>query len=127
MDLDYMAYQLQYDSTHGKFIGTVSVERRADESEFLLIDGNPVQVFRCKNPSDIPWGKAGATYVCESTGIFTSREKASAHLAGGASKVVISAPPKDDTPMCAAPPIEALSTRRLASTGRLSSQVCHGR
>jgi glyceraldehyde 3-phosphate dehydrogenase len=64
-----------------------------------VIDGNVVQVFQSKAPSEIPWGKSGAFYVCESTGVFCDGPKASQHLAGGAKKVIISAPPKDDTPM----------------------------
>jgi len=94
MDVDYMVYQLKYDSVHGKFKGTVeNVDGK------LIINGEHVAVFNAKSPKDIPWGSVGADYVCESTGVFTSSEAASQHLAGGAKKVVISAPPKDDTPM----------------------------
>lgn len=94
MDIDYMVYQFKYDSVHGSWKGTVE---NVDGN--LVINGQVVQVSHEKNPSDIPWGKAGADYVCESTGVFTTSEKASAHLQGGAKKVVISAPPKDTTPM----------------------------
>ena len=94
MDLDYMVYLFKHDSTHGKYTGVV--ERNGDT---LVIDGVTIQVFAEKNPADIPWGSAGADYVCESTGVFTTAEKASAHLQGGCKKVIISAPPKDDTPM----------------------------
>jgi len=94
MDIDYMVYQFKYDSVHGSWNGTVE---NVDGN--LVINGQVVQVSHERNPSDIPWGKAGADYVCESTGVFTSSEKAGEHLKGGAKKVVISAPPKDSTPM----------------------------
>lgn len=94
MDIEYMAYLFKYDSTHGKYKGTVEVAENK-----LIIDGKAVQVFACRDPSEIPWGSANAHYVCESTGVFTTSEKASLHIAGGCKKVVISAPPKDSTPM----------------------------
>jgi glyceraldehyde 3-phosphate dehydrogenase len=95
MDLEYMVYQFKYDSTHGRFKGTV--EAKGDK---LVIDGKEVAVFSEKDPANIPWGTAGADYICESTGVFTTTPKASAHLKGGAQKVVISAPAKDkETPM----------------------------
>jgi len=94
MDIDYMVYLFKHDSTHGKYKGTVECKGTS-----LFIDGNEIQVFSEKNPENIPWGSAGADYVCESTGVFTTSEKASAHLKGGCKKVIISAPPKDDTPM----------------------------
>jgi len=94
MDLDYMVYLLKYDSVHGQYPGTVEAK-----DGNLVIDGHVVHVFQEKDPEKIPWGKAGAHYVCESTGVFDTAPKASAHLKGGAKKVVISAPPKDSTPM----------------------------
>lgn len=94
MDLDYMVYLFKHDSTHGKYAGTV--ERKGDD---LVIDGHVIKIYGEKSPNDIPWGTAGAEYVCESTGVFTTKEKAGLHLAGGCKKVIISAPPKDDTPM----------------------------
>jgi len=89
-DLEYMAYQFKYDSTHGKYPGEVGT---ADGK--LMIDGKPVTVFKERNPADIPWGSAGADYVVESTGIFKTIETASAHLKGGAKRVIISAPSAD--------------------------------
>lgn len=94
MDVDYMVYQFKYDSVHGQWPGTVK-----SEGNNLVIDGVKIQVFSERDPASIPWGKAGATIVCESTGVFTKSETAGKHLDGGAKKVIISAPPKDDTPM----------------------------
>ncbi|CDJ57266.1 glyceraldehyde-3-phosphate dehydrogenase, putative [Eimeria maxima] len=94
MDVQYMAYQLKYDSVHGKYPGEVSVK-----DGNLVVNGKTINVFAEKEPSAIPWGKVGAHYVCESTGVFTNKEKAGLHIGGGAKKVIISAPPKDDTPM----------------------------
>lgn len=88
--LDYMVYMFQYDSTHGRFKGTVSAQDGC-----LVVNGNKIQVFSERDPTAIPWGKAGAEYVVESTGVFTTIEKAGAHLAGGAKKVIISAPSAD--------------------------------
>ncbi|OQS01975.1 triosephosphate isomerase/glyceraldehyde-3-phosphate dehydrogenase, partial [Thraustotheca clavata] len=94
MDLDYMVYLFKYDSTHGGYKGTVVAE-----DGNLVIDGHVVRVFSERNPNEIPWGEAGADYVCESTGAFTTTEKASLQLQGDCKKVVISAPPKDSTPI----------------------------
>lgn len=94
MDIEYMVYLFKYDSVHGKYPGEV---KAVDGN--LVVDGLVIQKFQSKDPSEIPWGSAGADYVCESTGVFTTGEKAGAHLKGGCKKVIISAPPKDDTPM----------------------------
>jgi glyceraldehyde 3-phosphate dehydrogenase len=95
MALDYMVYQLKYDSVHGQFKGEVSFN-----DDGLVINGVAVKVFRERNPDAIDWSGAGAEYVCESTGLFCQHEKASLHLKGGARKVVISAPRKSpETPM----------------------------
>jgi len=91
--VDYMSYMLKYDSTHGRFPGSVSYS-----GESLTVDGSPVQVTGEKDPSAIPWGKAGADFVVESTGVFTALDKAGLHMKGGAKKVVISAP-SGDAPM----------------------------
>merc|ERR1711963_1062109 len=90
IDLKYMVYMFRYDSTHGQYKG--SIELKDDK---LVVDGNEIAIFNEKDPSAIPWGKAGAEYIVESTGVFTTTEKASAHLKGGAKKVVISAPSAD--------------------------------
>jgi len=91
-DVEYAAYLFKYDSTHGVYAGTVTANK--DES-ILEIDGLKVKFFAIKDPKDVPWGASGADIVCESTGIFTTIEKANQHIAGGAKKVIISAPSAD--------------------------------
>jgi len=88
--LDYMVYMFKYDSTHGRFKGEVS-----HDDKCLIVNGQSIQVFMEKDPTQIPWGKTGAHYVVESTGVFTTIDKCNAHLAGGAKKVIISAPSAD--------------------------------
>jgi len=98
MDVEYMQYLLKYDSVHKSFNGTVTVKKEGG-AEFLVVNGLPIRVFHEKDPGSIGWGAVGATYVCESTGVFTTQEKAALHLKGGCKKVIISAPPKDSVPM----------------------------
>ncbi|KAG0744732.1 hypothetical protein G6F57_006955 [Rhizopus arrhizus] len=88
--LEYMVYMFKYDSVHGRFNGTVE-----QKDGKLVVNGNEITVTAERDPSQIPWGQAGATYVVESTGVFTTIEGASAHLKGGAEKVIISAPSAD--------------------------------
>jgi len=90
IDLDYMVYMFKYDSTHGQYKGDV-----AAVDGKLVVDGNVITVFSERDPAAIPWGSVGATYVVESTGVFTTLEKAGAHHKGGAEKIVISAPSAD--------------------------------
>ncbi|KAI8368646.1 glyceraldehyde-3-phosphate dehydrogenase 3 [Choanephora cucurbitarum] len=90
IDLDYMVYMFKYDSTHGRFQGTVEAKDGK-----LVVNGNPIAVYAERDPSQIPWGENGADYVVESTGVFTTKDAASAHLKGGAKKVIISAPSAD--------------------------------
>ena len=94
IDVDYMAYMLKYDSTHGRFNGTVEV---VDGS--LVVNGQTIRVTAERNPADLKWSEVGAEYVVESTGLFLTKEKAQGHIDAGAKKVVMSAPSKDDTPM----------------------------
>lgn len=93
LDADYMAYMLKYDSTHGRFNGTVEVD-----GNHLIVNGKKIRVTSEPDPAKIAWGDVGADYVIESTGLFTSSDKAKAHIQAGAKKVVISAPAKDETP-----------------------------
>lgn len=94
IDLDYMVYMVKYDSMHGHFDGEVTAEDGK-----LVVNGRKIEVYAEKEPSMIPWGQINAEYVVESTGVFCTTEKASAHLQAGAKKVVISAPAKDkETP-----------------------------
>ena len=94
IDVDYIAYMLKYDSTHGRFNGTVAVE-----DGNLVVNGKSIRVTSERNPADLKWGDIGAEYVVESTGLFLTDEKARAHIEAGAKKVVMSAPSKDATPM----------------------------
>ncbi|OLY83747.1 Glyceraldehyde-3-phosphate dehydrogenase [Smittium mucronatum] len=91
MDPEYMLYMFTYDTTHGIFKG----EAKLNEKKHLVINGKEISVFAERDPASIPWGSVGADYVIESTGVFTTTEKASAHLKGGAKKVIISAPSAD--------------------------------
>lgn len=94
INVDYMVYMLKYDTAHGK----LGCDIRS-ENGMLYVDGRAINIFSEKDPQNIPWSTVGAEYIVESTGVFCTSEKASAHLKGGAKKVVISAPAKDsETP-----------------------------
>lgn len=93
IDAEYMAYMLTYDSTHGAFKGTVSVEGKD-----LVVNGKRIRVTSERDPANLAWADIGAEYIVESTGLFLDKEKASLHIKAGAKKVIISAPAKDDTP-----------------------------
>jgi glyceraldehyde 3-phosphate dehydrogenase len=90
-DAETNAHLTQYDTAHGKFPGTVSAE-----GGDLIVNGDRIKVYAVRNPADIPWGSHGVDVVLECTGLFTSKAKASAHIAGGAKKVIISAPGDKD-------------------------------
>jgi glyceraldehyde 3-phosphate dehydrogenase len=94
LEPDYLAYMLQYDSVHGRFKGTVSVEGNT-----LIVNGKKIRLTQERDPANLKWNEVGADIVIESTGLFLDKEGAGKHLTAGAKKVVISAPSKDDTPM----------------------------
>ncbi|MEO1001628.1 MAG: type I glyceraldehyde-3-phosphate dehydrogenase [Cyanobacteria bacterium J06638_7] len=94
IDVQYLAYMLRYDSTHGRFGGDVAVENGQ-----LVVNGSPIRITSERDPANLDWASVGATYVLECTGFFLSAESAGAHLSAGARRVVMSAPSKDATPM----------------------------
>ena len=94
LEPDYLAYMLQYDSVHGRFKGTVSVEGNT-----LIVNGKPIRLTAIKDPAELQWGEVGADVVIEATGLFLDKAGAQKHLDAGAKKVILSAPSKDDTPM----------------------------
>lgn len=94
LDAEYMAYMLKYDSTHGRFNGTVVVE-----NGHLVVNGKTIRVSAERDPANLSWDKIGADVVVEATGLFLDDASARKHILAGAKKVVLSAPSKDDTPM----------------------------
>ena len=94
LEPEYLAYMLQYDSVHGRFKGEVSVEGNT-----LIVNGKKIRLTQERDPAALKWNEVGATVVIESTGLFLDKAGAEKHIAAGASKVIISAPSKDDTPM----------------------------
>ena len=98
-DAKYFAYQLRYDSVHGKFEGSITTEKSAGaaEDDVIVVNGNKTKcIMATKEPSQLPWKDLGVEYVVESTGLFTDSEKAKGHLSAGAKKVIISAPAKGE-------------------------------
>ena len=94
IDVEYLAYMLRYDSTHGRFQGEVAVENGQ-----LVVNGKAIRITAERDPNNLKWGDVGADYVLESTGFFLTDESARAHINAGAKRVVMSAPSKDDTPI----------------------------
>ncbi|CAJ0992373.1 glyceraldehyde-3-phosphate dehydrogenase [Sodalis praecaptivus] len=94
LDADYMAYMLKYDSTHGRFNGTVAVE-----NGHLVVNGKTIRCTSEKDPANLKWGEVGVDVVAEATGIFLTDETARKHITAGAKKVVLTGPSKDNTPM----------------------------
>jgi len=86
-NVEHNAHLTRYDTTHGKFPGTVEVD-----GDYMIVNGDRIRVYAQRNPAELPWGELGVDVVLECTGFFTTKEKASAHLKGGAKKVIISAP-----------------------------------
>ena len=99
-DADYFAYQIKYDSIHGRFkhkVETKKSDASKEEADILVVNGHEIKCLAAtREPKDLPWGKIGAEYVIESTGLFTEDVKAKGHLDAGAKKVIISAPAKGD-------------------------------
>ncbi len=93
IDVDYMAYMLKYDSTHGRFNGDVAVD-----GGMLVVNGKKIRVTAERDPANLKWGEIGAEYIVESTGLFLEKDKAALHIKAGAKRVIMSAPAKDDTP-----------------------------
>jgi glyceraldehyde 3-phosphate dehydrogenase len=101
-DAKYFAYQMKYDSIHGKFKGTLATEKSpgAEEDDILIVNGDKIKcILATKEPSQLPWKELGVDYVIEATGLFTQYEKAKGHLDAGAKKVIISAPAKGGAKM----------------------------
>ena len=94
LEPDYLAYMLQFDSVHGRFKGTVSVDGTT-----LVVNGKPIRLTAVKDPAELKWNEVGADVVIDCTGLFLTKDTAQKHLTAGAKKVVLSAPSKDDTPM----------------------------
>jgi glyceraldehyde 3-phosphate dehydrogenase len=90
IDPDYMVYMATYDTMHGRFNADVKAEKDA-----IVVNGKKIAVYACMDANEIPWKDCGAEYIVESTGVYTTMDKAKAHFTGGAKKVVISAPSKD--------------------------------
>ena len=94
INAEYMAYMMKYDSVHGRFSGDIQIE-----GNDLIVNGKKIRVTSERDPNNLKWNEVGADYIVESTGLFLSKDTAEAHLNAGATKVVLSAPSKDDTPM----------------------------
>ena len=94
LEPDYLAYMLEYDSVHGRFQGSITVE-----GSTLIVNGRRIRLTAERDPAQLRWNEAGANVVIESTGLFLDQDSASKHLAAGARKVILSAPSKDETPM----------------------------
>ncbi len=94
LDADYMAYMLKYDSTHGRFDGTVEVK-----DGHLIVNGKKIRVTAERDPANLKWDEVGVDVVAEATGLFLTDETARKHITAGAKKVVMTGPSKDNTPM----------------------------
>ncbi len=115
LELRHLAYLLKHDSVHGRLAHDVTVK-----DNFLVVDGRPIRASAVKDPAASAWGEVGADVVIESTGIFLTRDKTEAHLRAGARRVIISAPPKDDTPVF----VHGVNTDRYAGEPIISAASC---
>jgi glyceraldehyde 3-phosphate dehydrogenase len=115
IDVEYLAYMLRYDSTHGRFQGDVRVENGQ-----LVVNGNTIRITAERDPNTLKWDQVGADYVLESTGFFLTDETARAHINAGAKRVVMSAPSKDDTPIF----VMGVNHRSYAGQAIVSNASC---
>ena len=115
LEPDYLAYMLRYDSVHGRFKGSVSVEGNT-----LLVNGKKIRLTAVKDTAELKWSEVGADIVVESTGLFLTKETAQKHIAAGARKVIMSAPSKDDTPMF----VYGVNEKNYAGQAIISNASC---
>jgi len=115
LEPEYLAYMLQYDSVHGRFKGTISVEGHT-----LVVNGRRIRLTAVKDPAELKWSEIGADVVVESTGLFLTKETAEKHLAAGAKKVILSAPSKDETPMF----VYGVNHQKYAGQAIISNASC---
>jgi glyceraldehyde 3-phosphate dehydrogenase len=115
LDPDYLAYMLQYDSVHGRFDGSLSVD-----GDHLVVDGHRIRLSQERDPANLKWGDVGVDVVIESTGLFLTTDTAQKHLDAGARKVILSAPSKDATPMF----VYGVNHRKYAGEAIVSNASC---
>ncbi|VTU41321.1 Glyceraldehyde-3-phosphate dehydrogenase A [Variovorax sp. PBS-H4] len=115
LEPEYLAYMLQYDSVHGRFQGEITVEGNT-----LIVNGKKIRLTQERDPANLKWGEVGAEVVLESTGLFLTKETCQKHLDAGASKVIMSAPSKDDTPMF----VYGVNDKKYASEAIISNASC---
>jgi len=115
LEPDYLAYLLRYDSVHGRFSGSVSVD-----GDHMVVDGKRIRLTAIKDPAELRWKEVGAEVVIESTGLFLTKETAQKHIAAGATRVIMSAPSKDDTPMF----VYGVNHGRYAGEAIISAASC---
>jgi glyceraldehyde 3-phosphate dehydrogenase len=115
LEPDYLAYMLSFDSVHGRFEGSVSIEGNT-----LVVNGKKIRLTAIKDPAELKWNEVGADIVVESTGLFLTKETCEKHLAAGAKKVIMSAPSKDDTPMF----VYGVNDKTYANQSIISNASC---
>jgi glyceraldehyde 3-phosphate dehydrogenase len=115
LEPDYLAYMLSFDSVHGRFDGSVSIEGNT-----LVVNGKKIRLTAIKDPAELKWNEVGAEIVVESTGLFLTKETCEKHLAAGAKKVIMSAPSKDDTPMF----VYGVNDKTYANQSIISNASC---